>query len=77
MTRPMARRCREPRHHGDDGVRALEDGRTLVSISEEGWRETPKGLEASYGNCEGWTGMLAALRIWLEHGINFREGYYK
>ena len=24
---------------------ALEDGRTLVSISEEGWRETAKGLE--------------------------------
>ena len=56
---------------------ALEDGRTLVSISEEGWRETEKGLAASYGNCEGWTGMIAALRIWLEQGINFREGYYK
>jgi uncharacterized protein YndB with AHSA1/START domain len=56
---------------------ALEDGRTLVSISEEGWRETPKGLKASYGNCEGWTGMLAALRVWLEHGIHFREGYYQ
>jgi uncharacterized protein YndB with AHSA1/START domain len=56
---------------------ALEDGRTLVSITEEGWRETQKGLVASYGNCEGWTGMIAALRIWLEQGINFREGYYK
>jgi uncharacterized protein YndB with AHSA1/START domain len=55
----------------------LDDGRTLVSISEEGWRETPKGLAASYGNCEGWAGMLAALRMWLEHGIHFREGYYK
>lgn len=55
----------------------LEDGRTLVSISEEGWRDTPKGLKRSYGNCEGWTGMLGALRIWLEHGINFRKGYYK
>jgi uncharacterized protein YndB with AHSA1/START domain len=55
----------------------LEDGRTLVSISEEGWRDTPKGLKASYGNCEGWAGMLAALRVWLENGLHFREGYYK
>lgn len=55
----------------------LEDGRTLVQISEEGWRETAKGLKASYGNCEGWTGMLFAMRIWLEHGINLREGFYK
>jgi uncharacterized protein YndB with AHSA1/START domain len=56
---------------------ALEDGRTLVTIAEEGWRETPKGLKASYGNAEGWTGMLLALKAWLEHGINLREGTYK
>jgi uncharacterized protein YndB with AHSA1/START domain len=55
----------------------LEDGRTLVSISEEGWRETPKGLKASYGNCEGWTGMLCALKVWLEHGIHLRADMYK
>jgi uncharacterized protein YndB with AHSA1/START domain len=56
---------------------ALEDGRTLVTITEEGWRDTPKGLKAAFGNCEGWTGMLAAMRMWLEHGINFRHGFYK
>lgn len=56
---------------------ALEDGRTLVSIHEAGWRESPAGLKASYGNCEGWTGMLCALRVWIEHGINLREGFYK
>jgi uncharacterized protein YndB with AHSA1/START domain len=55
----------------------LDDGRTLVTIAEEGWRETPKGLKASYGNAEGWTGMLFALKAWLEHGINLREGTYK
>jgi uncharacterized protein YndB with AHSA1/START domain len=55
----------------------LEDGRTLVKISEEGWRETPKGLKASYGNCEGWTGMLVGMKVWLEHGINPRQGFYK
>lgn len=56
---------------------ALDDGRTLVTISEEGWRETPKALKASYGNCHGWTQMLCALKGYLEHGINLREGMYK
>jgi uncharacterized protein YndB with AHSA1/START domain len=55
----------------------LEDGRTLVSIHEAGWRENAAGLKASFGNCEGWTGMLCAMRVWLEHGIKFREGFYK
>jgi hypothetical protein len=56
---------------------ALADGRTLVTITEQGWRETARGLRASYGNCEGWTGMLCAMKVWLEHGINLREGMYK
>ena len=55
----------------------LEDGRTLVTISESGWRQTPGGLKSSYGNCEGWTGMLCAMKVYLEHGINLREGFYK
>ena len=57
--------------------RALEDGRTLVEIAEEGWRESQGALDASYGNCQGWTGMLLALKAWLEHGLNLREGLYK
>jgi uncharacterized protein YndB with AHSA1/START domain len=56
---------------------ALDDGRTLVTIAEEGWRESPAGQEASYDNCEGWTGMLCAMKVWLEHGINLRDGFYK
>lgn len=55
----------------------LDDGRTLVRISEHGWTQTPQGLSASYGNCEGWTGMLCAMKVWLEHGLNLREGFYK
>jgi uncharacterized protein YndB with AHSA1/START domain len=54
----------------------LEDGRTLVTIAEEGWRESDTGRAASYGNCEGWTGMLCALKVWVEHGINLRDGFY-
>lgn len=56
----------------------LDDGtRTLVTISEAGWRETETGLAASYGNCMGWSQMLAALKAWVEHGINLREGMYR
>ena len=50
--------------------------RTVVEIAEEGWRETAAGLKASYGNCMGWSQMLAALKAWLEHGVNLREGMY-
>lgn len=55
----------------------LEDGRTLVTIAEEGWRETPTGLAASYGNCQGWAQMLCALKAWIEYGINLRDGMYR
>lgn len=55
---------------------ALEDGRTLVSISEIGWRETQTGLKGSYGNCMGWMQMLCALKAWLEHGVNLRDGMF-
>ena len=55
----------------------LDDGRTLVTIAEEGWRDTEAAQQASYGNCEGWTGMLCAMKVWLEHHINLRDGFYK
>jgi uncharacterized protein YndB with AHSA1/START domain len=55
----------------------LEDGRTLVKIHEDGFRDSEAGRKGAFGNCEGWTGMLCALRVWKEHGIRFREGFYK
>jgi uncharacterized protein YndB with AHSA1/START domain len=51
--------------------------RTLVVITEHGWQTTPAGARNAFGNCEGWTGMLAALKAWLEYGINLREGFYR
>ncbi len=61
------------------GLRWFHDGdtRTLVTTSEAGWRETDTGLKASYGNCMGWTQMLCALKAWVEHGINLREGMFR
>ena len=69
----------------DDGLNTVTfefqsvDGgtRTKVKITEAGWLSTPQGLTGAFGNCEGWTGMLAAMKIWLEHGINLRDGFYK
>lgn len=55
----------------------LEDGRTLVSISEEGWRDTPRGRDTSYENCEGWTQLLCSLKAFIEHGVDLRRDYYK
>lgn len=52
------------------------DTRTLVSITESSWQPTPEGAQNAFGNCMGWTGMLAALKAWVEHGINLREGFY-
>jgi len=55
----------------------VDGERTKIEVTEEGWRETPGGLKASYGNCMGWSQMLCALKVWLEHGINLREEMYK
>ena len=55
----------------------VEEGRTKVGISESGWSDTEAGVNASYGNCMGWSQMLAALKAWKEYGINLREGAYK
>ncbi|GAA4434013.1 SRPBCC family protein [Georgenia halophila] len=53
------------------------DTRTLVTISESSWLPTADGARNAFGNCEGWTSMLNALKAWVEHGINLREGFYK
>jgi uncharacterized protein YndB with AHSA1/START domain len=55
----------------------VEPGRTKVEVAEAGWHDTDAGRQASYGNCMGWSQMLAALKMWAEHGINLREGAYK
>ena len=47
-----------------------------MRISEGAWRETQQGLDASYGNCMGWTQMLCALKLYVERGLNLREGFF-
>ncbi len=52
----------------------LEGQATMVQISESGWRDTPKGIESSYGNASGWMHMACSLKAYLEYGINLRAG---
>ena len=54
----------------------LEGNATLVRISEGKWTETQRGLDASYGNCMGWTQMLCAMKLYIERGINLREVFF-
>lgn len=54
----------------------LDDGGTMVTIAEAGWREDARGQKSSYMNCEGWSQMLACMKAYLEYGINLRHGYY-
>lgn len=51
---------------------ALDDGSTMLSISEEGWKTDQDGLKASHENCGGWTSMATCLKGWIEHGIDLR-----
>lgn len=54
-----------------------EGDRTKVVISERAWRLNQVGARDAFGNCMGWTGMLAAMKAWIEYGINLREGFYR
>lgn len=55
---------------------ALPGDRTLVTIAEESWPDTDSGRAAAFANCEGWTGMLCALKAWIDHGVRLRDGFY-
>jgi uncharacterized protein YndB with AHSA1/START domain len=55
----------------------LDAESTMVRISEGTWPETQENLERSYRNCEGWMQMIACMKVYLEHGFNLREGFFK
>lgn len=50
----------------------LDDGNTMLSISEAGWKSDVDGLKGSHDNCSGWTHMAMCLKAWIEHGIDLR-----
>ena len=53
-------------------LESLEDGSTMLAISESGWRTDEPGLRASHENCSGWTHMAMCLKGYLEHGLCLR-----
>ena len=50
-----------------------DDGGTILSISESGWRTDAEGLKGSHDNCGGWMHMATCLKAFLEHGVDLRE----
>lgn len=52
----------------------LEDGSTMMQVSEDGWADGIEGIQASQRNAGGWMHMMAAMKGYLEYGINLREG---
>jgi uncharacterized protein YndB with AHSA1/START domain len=50
----------------------LDDGGTMLSISEAGWLTDETGLKGSHDNCSGWTHMASCLKVFIEHGIDIR-----
>ncbi|MBU3030168.1 SRPBCC domain-containing protein [Paracoccus sp. XHP0099] len=51
--------------------------RCKVDVSESGWTASAEGLRSAYGNCMGWSHMLAAMKAWLDHGIQLRPGMFR
>ena len=72
-----------PDHHGQGTNRVtftfdeFAPNRTRVNVTETGWQPTPEGLQSAYGNVMGWSYMLAAMRVWLDHGIAMRPGMFR
>lgn len=50
----------------------LENGGTMLSISEEGWKTDEAGLKGSHENCGGWQHMAMCLKGYIEYGIDLR-----
>lgn len=49
------------------------DGKTKVTVTEEGWKTDDEGITSSLANSEGWTNMLAYMKAWVQHGIDLRK----
>ena len=50
-----------------------DEGGTILSISESGWRTDEEGLKGSHDNCGGWMHMTSCLKAYLEYGVDLRK----
>ena len=49
------------------------DGKTRVSVTEEGWKTDEAGIASSLMNNAGWKDMLLSLKAWVMHNIDLRK----
>jgi uncharacterized protein YndB with AHSA1/START domain len=52
----------------------LDNGNTMVQISEGGWRLEKDDIQLPCGNAGGWMHMMCSLKGYLDYGINLRAG---
>lgn len=50
-----------------------KDGKTKVTVTEEGWQKDDEGIVSSLANSEGWTDMLSSMKAWVQYGIDLRK----
>jgi uncharacterized protein YndB with AHSA1/START domain/DNA-binding transcriptional ArsR family regulator len=49
------------------------DGKTRVSVTEEGWKDDEAGINSSLMNNAGWKEMLLGMKAWVMYGVDLRK----
>ena len=49
------------------------DGKTRVSVTEEGWKDDEAGINSSLMNNAGWKEMLLGLKAWVMYEVDLRK----
>ena len=49
------------------------DGKTRVSVTEEGWKDDEAGINSSLLNNAGWKEMLLGLKAWVMYNVDLRK----
>ena len=49
------------------------EGKTRVSVTEEGWKDDEAGINSSLLNNAGWKEMLLSMKAWVMHNIDLRK----
>ena len=49
------------------------DGKTRVSVTEEGWKDDEAGINSSLMNNAGWKEMLLGLKAWVMYNVDLRK----
>lgn len=49
------------------------DGKTRVTVTEEGWKDDEAGINSSLMNNAGWKEMLLGLKAWVMYNVDLRK----